>query len=101
MTFHKPYTHYKSQFHYNTVFTFLKSTDLFPNVVDYGGLDEDQLNELRDLADQKRKEEEEKLDKKAKKKKKKKKSKMKTIKVRALMSCLFKIWNYSEFSFDQ
>ena len=65
-------------------------TELFPNVVDYGALDQDQLNELRELADQRRREEEEAADKKSKKKHKK--SKLKSLKVSRIISQTAKLF---------
>ena len=57
------------------------TSELFPHVVDYGALDEEQLGELRELAEQRRLEEEEAADKKSKKKKK---NRFKSLKVRQL-----------------
>ena len=54
----------------------IDSTDAFPAMVDYGALDEEQLDELRELAEQKQQEDEEAFEKSKKKKRR-------TLKVKA------------------
>ena len=55
------------------------STDAFPAMVDYGALDEEQLDELRELAEQKQQEDEEAFEKSKKKKRR-------TLKVKSCKS---------------